>query len=202
VYRTVRILGAVPRLWSDTIESHRRSVRDAILDATARLVAEGGLTSVTMSAIAEASGIGRATLYKYFPDVEAILTAWHERQVSVHLAQLIAIRDRAGDARQRLVAVLEAYARLGHAGHDPSLAAALHRGPYVVRAHDELAHLIEGLVEEAAAVRAVRADVPSAELAQYCLSALSAASGLHGDAALERLMMLILAALEPAYGMP
>jgi AcrR family transcriptional regulator len=47
--------------------------RKAILDTTAALVAEGGLLSVTMSRIAEEAGIGRATLYKYFPDVEAIL---------------------------------------------------------------------------------------------------------------------------------
>ena len=39
-----------------------------------------------MSQIAEQTGIGRATLYKYFPDVEAILLAWHERQVTGHLA--------------------------------------------------------------------------------------------------------------------
>jgi AcrR family transcriptional regulator len=72
-------------------------VRDAILDTTAALVAANGLLSVTMSQIAEATGIGRATLYKYFPDVEAILVAWHERQVTAHLAQLAELRDQAGD---------------------------------------------------------------------------------------------------------
>src|SRR5690606_24978374 len=39
----------VPKLWKDTIEEHRRSVRDATLDTTAALVAEHGLASVTMS---------------------------------------------------------------------------------------------------------------------------------------------------------
>ncbi|MGH9199575.1 MAG: TetR/AcrR family transcriptional regulator, partial [Acidimicrobiia bacterium] len=67
----------MPRLWSDTIQAHRREVREAILDITAKLVGEHGLRSVTMSQIAEDTGIGRATLYKYFPDVEAILSAWH-----------------------------------------------------------------------------------------------------------------------------
>ena len=56
----------VPKLWNETIEAHRRAVRDAILETTAALVAEHGLTSVTMSQIAEETGIGRATLYKYF----------------------------------------------------------------------------------------------------------------------------------------
>src|SRR6266700_7593935 len=59
----------VPKLWKETIEAHRREVGDAILDTTAALVAEHGLRSVTMSQIAEETGIGRATLYKYFTNV-------------------------------------------------------------------------------------------------------------------------------------
>jgi AcrR family transcriptional regulator len=100
----------VPRLWNETIEAHRHAVRDATLDTTAALVAEHGLLSVTMSQIAERTGIGRATLYKYFPDVEAILLAWHERQISGHLAQLAEVRDQATDPAGPLYAVLEAYA--------------------------------------------------------------------------------------------
>src|SRR5690242_19411028 len=80
--------GALPKLWTDTIETHRREVRDAILDPTTALAFEHGVAAVTMSRIAEETGVGRATLYKYFPDVEAILTAWHERQVASHLEQL------------------------------------------------------------------------------------------------------------------
>ncbi len=65
----------MPKLWTDTIEEHREAVRAATLDAAAVLIAAHGLASVTMSAIAAATGIGRATLYKYFPDVGAILLA-------------------------------------------------------------------------------------------------------------------------------
>jgi AcrR family transcriptional regulator len=71
-------------------------VRDATLDTTAALVAEHGLASVTMSQIAEQTGIGRATLYKYFPDVEAILVAWHERQIAGHPQQPESGSTRAG----------------------------------------------------------------------------------------------------------
>jgi AcrR family transcriptional regulator len=83
----------VPRIWADTIDTHRRQVNDAILDATAELVAERGPLSVAMSAIAERAGIGRATLYKYFPDVESILVAWHERDFAGHRHRLEALRD-------------------------------------------------------------------------------------------------------------
>lgn len=51
----------------------------------------GGASSgraVSMSRIADETGIGRATLYKYFPDVETIMTTWHKRQVTQHLQQL------------------------------------------------------------------------------------------------------------------
>jgi AcrR family transcriptional regulator len=86
-----------------------------------------------VAARAVATGIGRATLYKYFPDVEAILVAWHERQVTAHLAQLADLRDQGGDANQRLQAVLEAYAlishdRFSHQHPGPEVAALLHRG--------------------------------------------------------------------------
>src|SRR4030095_5134804 len=103
---------AVPKIWTETIATHRREVRDAILDTTAALMSERGLLGVTMSEIAEETGIGRATLYKYFPDVESILLAWHDRQITAHLAQLSEIRDQGGHAAERLEAVLEAYALL------------------------------------------------------------------------------------------
>src|SRR5215208_3172861 len=106
--------GVVPKLWNETIEAHRREVHDAILDTTWALIAEHGLLSVRMSQIAEKTGIGRATLYKYFPDVEAILLAWHERHVSDHLEHLAEVRDQAGGAGERLEAVLEAYALISH----------------------------------------------------------------------------------------
>ncbi len=112
-------------------------MRDATLDTAAALVAEHGLRSVTMSEIAERTGIGRATLYKYFPDVDAILFAWHERQISGHLEQLAEVRDQVSDAGGRLEAVLEAYALISHASHghhDAELAAFLHRDEHVARA--------------------------------------------------------------------
>ena len=94
--------GAVmPKLWNETIDAHRQAVREATLNSTADLVAERGLASVTMSKIAEVTGIGRATLYKYFPDVNAILNAWHERHVMGHLHQLSDVRDKAGDTAQK-----------------------------------------------------------------------------------------------------
>jgi AcrR family transcriptional regulator len=192
----------VPRLWDDTIQAHRAAVRDAILDTTAGLVASNGLLSVTMSQIAETTGIGRATLYKYFPDVEAILVAWHERQITAHLAQLAELRDQAGDAGQRLQAVLEAYAliahdRFSHQHPGPEVAALLHRGAHLTRAQQQVHDLITDLLTEAAATGQVRADVAPDELASYCLHALGAAGSLPSKAAVRRLVTVTLAGLRP-----
>ena len=190
----------VPRLWNETIEAHRRAVRDAILDTTAALVAEHGLTSVTMSRIAEETGIGRATLYKYFPNVEAILLAWHERHVTGHLEHLAALRDQADDAGERLEAVLEAYALISHESHghhDTELAALLHRGEHIARAQQQLHDMIRDLLAEAAETGDLRDDVAPDELASYSLHALAAASSMPSEAAVRRLVQVTLAGLRP-----
>lgn len=192
----------MPKLWNETIEEHRSAVRDATLDATAALVAEHGLMSVTMSRIAQETGIGRATLYKYFPDVESILTAWHERQVAHHLEQLEVVRDRITDPGERLQAVLEAYALIlygRHSHHGTDMAALLHQGPSITQAHERLLMLVRDLVGEGAASGALRNDVSADELAAYCLHALGAAAGLPSKAAVRRLVEVTLAGLRPAY---
>src|SRR5918994_4721650 len=139
----------VPKLWNETIEGHRREVREAILGAVGSLVAAHGLTSVSMSAIAEAAGIGRATLYKYFADLEAVLRAWHERQIGGHLAELAAIAEAPGEPAARLAAVLTRYAQLAQAGrgaHDAELADVLHRDERVAAARHRLRRLMADLI--------------------------------------------------------
>ena len=188
----------VPKLWNGTIEAHRRAVRDATLDATAALVASHGLASVTMSQIAEQAGIGRATLYKYFPDVEAILTAWHERQVAGHLEHLSGIRDHGGSASERLEAVLGAYALMTYERpHGTELTALLHRGEHVAQAHQHLSDFIADLLAEAAKAGDIRDDVAPGELASYCLHALAAAGSLPSKAAVRRLVTVTLAGMRP-----
>jgi AcrR family transcriptional regulator len=195
---TSRIIPAVPKRWSDTIEAHRRAVRNATVETAAALVAEHGLRSVTMSQIAEETGIGRATLYKYFPDVEAILVEWHERQISGHLEHLALLGNEAGDPGDRLEAVLEAYALIRHEHPGSDLAEFLHQGEHVARARDHLRHFVRDLLSEAAETGAVRNDVAPEELANYCLHALTAAGALPSKAAVRRLVAVTLAGLRPS----
>lgn len=192
--------GGVPKLWDETIAAHRHQVRDAILETTAELVFEHGLRSVTMAQIAEHTGIGRATLYKYFSDVDAILHAWHHRQITTHLAQLTEIRDKAGDPGQRLDVVLRAYAHIAHQTrhrHDTEIGRFLHRDEHLADAQRQLHDLVTNLIADAAQAGELRADMPPAELASYCLHALNAAASLPSEAAVGRLVTITLAGLRP-----
>ena len=151
-----------------------------------------------MSRIAEQSGIGRATLYKYFADVEAILLAWHERHIAGQLERLAALRDQVGDPGERLKAVLETHALVRHEHHATELAAALHRGhggEHVAQAHQRLAGILRELLIECARDGSVRDDVAPRELASYCLNALGAAGALPSKAAVRRLVAVTLAGL-------
>ena len=188
----------MPKLWTETIEEHRRAVHDATLDTTAALVREHGLAAVTMSQIAAATGIGRATLYKYFPDVEAILIAWHDRHITRHLGQLAAARDAATSPAGRLEAVLEAFALIQHQHHDTQLPVALlHRGEHVARARRQLQDLVSQLLAQGAEAGTIRSDIAADELAGYCLHALTAAGSLSAKAAVRRLLAVTMAGLRP-----
>ncbi|RZU71727.1 TetR family transcriptional regulator [Micromonospora kangleipakensis] len=188
----------MPKLWTETIDAHRAAVRDAAMDAMAALVATHGLVAVTMSQIAQQAGIGRATLYKYFPDAQAVLTAWHERQITTHLDQLTAAVDPAAPAIARLEAVLHTYAHIQHHSarhHGGELAALLHRSEHVDRAQQRLRGFVQDLIAEAVRDGDLRDDVATDELATYCLHALTAAGTVPRPEAVQRLVTVTLAGL-------
>jgi AcrR family transcriptional regulator len=190
----------VPKLWTDTIETHRHEVRHAIMDTTWALATQHGPMSVTMSQVATETGIGRATLYKYFPDVETILHTKHAEHVQHHLDRLNALSVQAEDSTERLEAVAHGYAGICHhrAQHGTlELSALTHQPEHVAGPEKQLRDLFARLIEDAASTATVRTDITSEELATYCLHALGAASTLPTQAAVQRLVALTLTALRP-----
>ncbi|GAA4581396.1 TetR/AcrR family transcriptional regulator [Planotetraspora phitsanulokensis] len=189
----------MPKLWTETIDAHRTAVRGAALDAMAALVDEQGLVSLTMSQIAERAGVGRATLYKYFPDAQAVLTAWHERRLTEHLDRLTAAAEPAEPAVVRLRAALRTFAQIQfHSArhHGSELAVLLHHSEHVDRAQQRLREFVRDLIAEAAQDGNLRDDVAADELAGYCLHALTAAGTVGGQDAVDRLVAVTLAGLE------
>jgi AcrR family transcriptional regulator len=180
------------------VESHRQEVREAILDAAGALVASKGLLAVSMSQLAAAAGIGRATLYKYFADVEEVFAAWHGRQIAEHLAQLTALAEGPAEPAIRLRSVLETYGqicrqRARHGGD--AMSAALHHAREVQQPEQQLRDLLARLVAEAAAAGAVRTDMPAQELASFCVHALTAAADVEVPPSVQSLVDLVWASL-------
>jgi AcrR family transcriptional regulator len=164
----------MPKLWTNTVKEHRHAVRAAALDAAAALIAHSGPGAVSMTRVAEQAGITRATLYKYFPDVETLLTAWHERQVHEHLAALEQIRADSAGSEHELQSVLEAYAlmiydrRAYEAPH-------LHNSPHSDHAQQHLEAFIADLIRGTSGDHAT---LGPEDLARYCIHAVGAAASL------------------------
>lgn len=194
---------SVPKLWADSVESHREHVRALVFETIEEMAATRGLLSVNMSRLAEATGIGRATLYKYFGDIEEVLAAWHHRHVAAHLAELQELADRPGEPSARLRAVLGGYGRICQHGRQhgaDALVAALHHGDQMASHQRRLQELFANLLSDAAAAGVVRTDVPPDELANYCLHALSAAADAGSNAETTRLISVVLRGLSGSAG--
>jgi AcrR family transcriptional regulator len=78
------------------------TVTDRIIEATFALVAERGLGSVTMTEIADRSGIARQTLYNHFPDVEQIVVAGIEQYEQTGFGLLMDLLDATGTAEAKM----------------------------------------------------------------------------------------------------
>jgi AcrR family transcriptional regulator len=82
-----------------------RSTRahDKVIQAALSLFAERGLDATSMDAIAERSGVSKATIYKHWTDKEALAL---EAMTRLHVPPLEALVIKSGDLRADLIAVL------------------------------------------------------------------------------------------------
>lgn len=181
----------MPRLWDDTLEGHRQHLHQAILATTARLIQEKGLTGVTMQDIARETGIGRATLYKHFKDLGAILKSWHQQHLQQHLHHLQQTLHSEGTPIDHLRDVLTHFARTTHGHGQTEISQLLHQQPHAVEAQQHLLNMLTHLLEEGQATLSFRSDTPAEELALYCLHAVTAASRLP-EASQARMVELVL----------
>jgi TetR/AcrR family transcriptional regulator, mexCD-oprJ operon repressor len=88
-------------------------VRDAVLEAAARVLAEpGGPRSV--ADVAAAAGVGRATLYRYFPSRADLLDALARQAVAEAGRRLEAADLDAVDVAEALARIVRALVSVGH----------------------------------------------------------------------------------------
>src|SRR5690349_12896317 len=76
--------------------------REAILDATDRLLGRLGYQKTTIDDLAREAGIARRTVYLHFPSKEEIFLASIDRVVERLLAELGSIASGGGAANERL----------------------------------------------------------------------------------------------------
>lgn len=110
--------------WSATIDEHKRRQMMHIGKVAAELVLQRGIASVTMSALAKASGVSRATLYNYVPSVEASIQEYIRAQSIEFFRQVeaaVSAEDNVVDKLRRYVAAQVNYV----VSPDHALAAAL-----------------------------------------------------------------------------
>ena len=99
-----------PRKRRARITLHRTPRKEEILDVAAAMFAEHGFDAVSLTDIAEAVGLSKATLYHYFSRKEEILgtiVVSTIRDLNAYIEQAIA---RATTPEARLIAFLEAQA--------------------------------------------------------------------------------------------
>ncbi len=66
----------MPKIRYEDTATHRALTRRDIIDAAVPLFLSGGLAATSLDQVARAVGIGRTTLYNYFPHKEDILLAY------------------------------------------------------------------------------------------------------------------------------
>ena len=72
-------------------QSRSQATVTAILDATARILIEQGFAAASTNAVAERAGVSVGSLYQYFPNKDALVTALHAR----HGEQMLAVIQHA-----------------------------------------------------------------------------------------------------------
>lgn len=80
------MLALTPRMtrprYAQATATRREQVREALLDATARSLAQSGYKRLTMEDLAREVGIGKGTIYLHFPSKEELVLGHIDRLVS------------------------------------------------------------------------------------------------------------------------
>src|SRR5919108_4151268 len=94
----------------------QRNETDRLLDAARECVLAVGVRRTTVTDVARRAGVSRMTLYRRFPDLEAILAALMTREFGRLVDEAVERADGA-TARERVVAIVVHGSR--SLAHDP-----------------------------------------------------------------------------------
>jgi len=75
----------VPRITAASVAEHVAQQEQAVFDAAIALFTERGYRAVTLGDIANAVGLARNSLYRYFPTKASILLRWYANEMPVQI---------------------------------------------------------------------------------------------------------------------
>ena len=83
--------------------------RDAIHEAAIELIEKNGIDGLTMDRVAQAVGIAKGSLYKYFSDKQDLIRSVHSKLIEPALKALKETRDGSDSAPEKLVTVFRTW---------------------------------------------------------------------------------------------
>jgi AcrR family transcriptional regulator len=98
-----------PRRGRPKDPAHLEQRREQILDAAARVFAERGYATTEVQFVADASDIGKGTIYRYFPSKEELFLAAADRGMRRLRAAVDAACATADDPLDQLAVAIRAY---------------------------------------------------------------------------------------------
>lgn len=114
-----------PAAWSATLAEHKQRQLLHIGRVAADLVTRDGVTAVSMSKLAQAAGISRATLYNYVPDVPTAIRLYLTAQSDAfHTHVAAAVAQEPGPEAQLCRYIREQVAYVAGADHRAAVALA------------------------------------------------------------------------------
>jgi AcrR family transcriptional regulator len=97
----------MPRISAPSIAEHVARQEASIIEAAAQLFADRGVAGTDIGDIAQAVGLARSSLYRYFPDKQHILIRWFELELVPIMERSREILDGDAPVDDRLVAWLD-----------------------------------------------------------------------------------------------
>jgi AcrR family transcriptional regulator len=139
-------------------QARSKSTRNAILQAAARILSQSGLTALNTNAVAHVAGVSVGSLYQYYPNKAALLSALSERHHSEIAEQLTEFADElaARSAKPTLHDTVSALVRLSlaHQFAHAKLAAALEyaerelpESAALQALHQQILHVTTGILQ-------------------------------------------------------
>ncbi|MBW3570342.1 MAG: TetR/AcrR family transcriptional regulator [Gemmatimonadetes bacterium] len=118
--------------------------REKILDAVVEEMSEGGLHTFSVAAAARRAGVAERTVYRHFPDLEALIEGLDTRFAALNLQAEPERPEELPEAPSRLFALFDAHENLVRARLQTDLGQEVRR-----RERAKRARWLQGVLEEA-----------------------------------------------------